>query len=214
MGEPASPQERNNLRRCFVTLRIMRTTLRLLSLFAMVVAAASCKSSQASDAVATELLNTPVYTRVGMHFDAKRGRYVMETTNYISVPTYVPPGTRMTLQKVTNKGYELTGDNGSEYVINFVSKHSLMTMEEWREQNFSSSPVELPATLTDDERDAIAAGEARVGMSREAVFLAIGYPPKSTNPSLSQSVLTYEFRRFMRRSIRFDDNDKVDKIGV
>ena len=189
----------------------MRTLLHSFSLVALALCA-SCKSS--GDAVAEELLNTPVYTRVGMHFDANRGRFLMYSSNYISMGHYLPPGTQLTLTKVSRKGFELTDDDGSNYVISYVPKHSMMSMAEWREQHFSESPVSLPESLTDDERDAIRSGEVRKGMSREAVFLAIGYPPKSNNASLQSDVLKYELRRFMSRSIRFDNDDKVEQIGM
>tara|TARA_R110002096_G_scaffold40525_7_gene110089 strand:- start:1212 stop:1784 length:573 start_codon:yes stop_codon:yes gene_type:complete len=188
----------------------MRTLFRSFSLVALALCA-SCKSS--GDAIAEELLNTPIYTRVGMHFDNNRGRFLMYSSNYISMGHYLPPGTQLTLTKVSRKGFELTDDDGSNYVISYVPKHSIMPMAEWREQHFSESPVLLPESLTDDEREAIRSGEVRNGMSREAVFLAIGYPPKSNNPSLQSDVLKYELRRFMSRSIRFDNDDKVEQIG-
>lgn len=193
----------------------MRTLLQSISLFALVLATAGCKSGGGGDPAAQELLDTPVYTMVGMHFDAKAGKYLMQSTNYIGVPNYVPPGTKMILKQVNGKGLQLTGEDGTDYVISFNSKHSMMTIGEWRELHFSSQPVELPATLTEEERDAIANGQARVGMSREALFLAIGYPPKSNNPSNDAKVLKYEVRRpFISQNIRFDDNDKVEQVGM
>ena len=39
-------------------------------------------------------------------------------------------------------------------------------------------------------------------------------PPKSTNPSEQRDTLVYEWRRFVRRSVRFDDDDKVEQIGL
>ncbi|MGK0205705.1 MAG: hypothetical protein ACI9S9_004796, partial [Planctomycetota bacterium] len=57
-------------------------------------------------------------------------------------------------------------------------------------------------------------GQVREGMTRAAVFLAIGYPPKSNNPSMNAKVLKYEVRRpFISRSIRFDGDDKVEQVG-
>ena len=190
----------------------MRTLLRSLSLVALALAA-SCKSS--GDPVAEELLDTTVYTRVGMRFDAKRGRHLMYSTNYIGMAHHLPPGTELTLKKVSRKGFELMDSDGAMYVIAYNPKHSIVPMATWREQHFSELSEKLPDTFTDDELDAIEAGEVRKGMTRAAVFLAIGYPPQSTNPSLDARVLKYEVRRpFISRSIRFDDNDKVEQVGM
>lgn len=206
----ASHWERNKLIAQIARLCTMRTLLRSLSLVALALAT-GCRSS--GDPVAEELLDTPVYTRVGMHFDANRGRFLMYSSNYISMAHYLQPGTKLTLKKVSRKGFELVDDDGSDYVISYIPKHSKMPMAEWRELHFAESPAKLPGSFTDDELDGIQNGEVRVGMSRAAVFLAIGYPPRSNNPSMESKVLKYELRRFMSRSIRFDDNDKVEQIG-
>ena len=71
------------------------------------------------------------------------------------------------------------------------------------------APIELPDSLNEAERGAIERGVYEAGMSRDAVFLAIGYPPKSLNPSESASLLSYEARRFVRRNIQFGDDDRV-----
>ncbi|MFT4515831.1 MAG: hypothetical protein ACI89X_003935 [Planctomycetota bacterium] len=189
----------------------MRTLLRSLSLVALALVA-SCKSS--GDPVATELLDTPVYTRVGMRFDASRGRFLMHSTNYIGMAHHLQPGSKLTLKKASRKGFELVDDEGSTYVINYNLKHSLMPMAEWREQHFAEIPEKLTDVYTDDELDAIQSGQVREGMTRAAVFLAIGYPPKSNNPSMNAKVLKYEVRRpFISRSIRFDGDDKVEQVG-
>lgn len=190
----------------------MKALLRTFSIVALALAAASCKSSRGSDQISDELLNTQVYTKVGMHFDAKRGRYVMASTNYISVPIYLPPGSELTLTKKGRGGFTLIDGEDTEHVIEFRPKHSMMTMGKWYDMHFSSMPVQLPESLTNEERDGIAEGVARLGMSRSAVFLALGYPPKSNNPSLKATSLRYEARRFVSRRVYFDDNDVVSKI--
>lgn len=191
----------------------MRNLLRSLTLVAAALLAAGCKSKD-RDTTPAQTLDQVVYTKVGMHFDSKRGRYLMYSSNYLNMPKFVPAGTQLTLETLSGRGLTLRDGEGSEYFIEYVPKHSLVSVEEWKDEHFSTSPVALPETLTDDERAAIAAGEVRVGMSRDAVFLAVGYPPQSTNPSRADSVLTYEWRRFIRRSVRFDSNDKVEQVGL
>jgi len=131
----------------------MKALLRTFSIVALALAAASCKSSRGSDQISDELLNTQVYTKVGMHFDAKRGRYVMASTNYISVPIYLPPGSELTLTKKGRGGFTLIDGEDTEHVIEFRPKHSMMTMGKWYDMHFSSMPVQLPESLTNEERD-------------------------------------------------------------
>ncbi|MCK5941323.1 MAG: hypothetical protein KAI24_05075 [Planctomycetes bacterium] len=191
----------------------MKTLIRSLLLAAAALLAGSCKSGD-GDAVPERTLNQTVYTKVGMHFDVRRGRYLMYSTNYLGMPKFVPPGTALTLERISGKGLTLRDGDGTEYRIEYVPKHSIMPITEWRARHFSDTPVPLPDGLTDDEREAIAVGEIRRGMSRDAVFLAVGYPPRSTNPAESEQKLVYEWRRFVRRTVRFDRDDKVDQIGL
>lgn len=191
----------------------MRTLARTLSLVALTLTAVACRSSGGSERIPEELLDTTVYTKVGMHFDTQRGRYVMHSTNYIGVPIYMPPGTQMTLNKKSRKGFTLVDGDGTECVITWEPRHSMMSMDKWFDMNFSTTPFQLPEGLSEQEQRCIAEGVAEVGMSREAVFLALGYPPKSNNPSLRAKSLKWETRRFFGRRLHFDDQGIVTKIS-
>ena len=125
----------------------------------------------------------------------------------------MPPGTQMTLTKKSRKGFTLVDDEGTECIITWQPKHSMMSMDKWFDMNFSTTPVQLPEGLSEQETRCIAEGVAEVGMSREAVFLALGYPPKSNNPSLRAKSLKWETRRFVGRRLHFDDQGIVTKIG-
>ena len=167
------------------------------------IATTGCKTNR-SDPAVTELLSKKVYTRVGMHFETRRGRFVMYSNNYISTPNYVSPGTELILKKVSAKVVELIDGNGSDYQIRYSPKMSKMQMTAWRQRHFSSRPLLIPEELTDEERQAIALGEARPGMSRVAVFLAIGYPPPAINASSKAKSLIYEMRRSLSCSDKFE----------
>jgi len=183
------------------------------TLIALTIAAAGCRGPGGPDLIDDKLLNTTAYTKVGMHFDTKRGRYVMASTNYISIPVYLPPGAALTLTKKNGRDLTLVDKDNSEYIIQYNRKHSMMPIDEWYDLHFSPTPVQLPESLTELEREAIREGVVRPGMSRESVFLAVGYPPNSTNPSLEADSLRYELRRFRSRRIYFNDNDVVEKIS-
>ena len=188
------------------------TTLARTKLAALAVALASCRSTLGSEQIPDELLGSEVFTRVGMHFDTKRGRYVMASTNYISMPIYLPPGSALTLTKKSDRGFTLVNEEGTEHIIEFRPKHSMMPIHEYYELHFSSSPLQLPASLSEEDLDNIAEGVVRPGMSRAAVFLAIGYPPRSITPSPKAASLRYDARRFISMCLHFDDNNAVRKI--
>lgn len=191
----------------------MKTLLRSLTFLAAALLVAGCKSKN-REILPAEAVNQPVYTKVGMHFDTRRGRYLMYSTNYLSMPTFVAMGTQLTLESMTGRGITLRDGDGNEYYIDYVAKHSKMPITEWKDRHFSDTPVAMPEGLSETDRAGIEGGEIRRGMSREGVFLAVGYPPRSTNPSESANVLIYEWRRFVRRTVRFDSGGKVDQVGL
>ena len=88
-----------------------------------------------------------------------------------------------------------------------------MSAGEWLRRNFAPARIELPPGLTDAELHAIADGRVAYGMSREAVFLAIGYPPKSLSPSKRDDLLTYEWKRWRPYRVGFGDDDRVTRLG-
>jgi hypothetical protein len=182
----------------------------------LVMAACGSRASVPEEAIPFAAGET-VYARVGMHFDAKGGKYLGASTNYVQVPKFVPAGTAFTFDSASLRRRStilaMTGEDGATYEIEFVPKHSLMPLGEWIDRQFSTAPVELPADLTELERDAIATGKIVNGMSRAAVFLAVGYPPQSINPSLEDTTLNYQRNRFARRAVVFDANDQVAAGG-
>jgi len=60
--------------------------------------------------------------------------------------------------------------------------------------------------------EGIETGEALVGMSRQAVAIALGYPPPHVNPDLKADRWIYWTNRFNRIAVVFDDEGKVSAI--
>jgi hypothetical protein len=66
--------------------------------------------------------------------------------------------------------------------------------------------------MTEIDRKGIARGVALVGMSRQGVVLAMGYPPRHVNPSLDSNRYVYWIHRFNRIGIHFDESGLVTSI--
>jgi hypothetical protein len=75
---------------------------------------------------------------------------------------------------------------------------------------FSPAPIDL-SRLSDQERGLILAGKVGVGMSRDAVIMALGYPPSHKTPSLQGKAWTYWRNRFTTFVVEFG-NGKVVRI--
>ncbi|HTO69467.1 MAG TPA: hypothetical protein VMR31_06365 [Myxococcota bacterium] len=66
--------------------------------------------------------------------------------------------------------------------------------------------------LTTDERKAVSEGVVRPGMRKDAVILAIGYPPKASTASLESKRWQYWHDRWKKFFVDFDDAGVVAKI--
>jgi hypothetical protein len=72
-------------------------------------------------------------------------------------------------------------------------------------RHFGTSCPDARETLTGTDLEGVERGVALVGMSKEAVVLAIGYPPRHVTPSLDADRWVYWTNRFNRIAISFSD---------
>lgn len=190
-------------------MNLRTTALSLSVLAALAIAPTACRGTPPPMYDA----GTPLYTRVGMHFDLRRGVYEMYTTNYVGVPHFLPPNTELTYEARTRSGIELSDAEGNRYRITHQRRHT-PDFDTWVDKCFSTQPVELPGSLTEQELEAIAAGRVEEGMSREAVLLAWGYPPATLVADPYRGPLQYDRMRMSRgTTITFDDQDRVVSVG-
>lgn len=153
-----------------------------------------------------------MYTRVCLHTEYRGGVYKAYSTNYIGVPDKFPAGTRLRVVEVDGDEVVLFDPKSAREIhIEYVEKHNLMSVNAWFGETFSDTPVALPP-LSADEKDSVANCRAQVGISRAALFLAIGYPPASLTPARGGLALTYDWKRFNRRVITLDANGKVTAV--
>lgn len=140
-------------------------------------------------------------------FYAYKHKYV--TTNY-HVDTLIPINTRA---KITDMGssemeIELPDLNNMEVKIKNIEKYTHKNMEEIKDRMFGKTEVNL-SKYSQDVQDAIKSGQIKVGMTKEEVLLAYGYPPVHKTPSLDDNQWTYWKNRWNRIVLDFEDNKLV-----
>lgn len=156
-----------------------------------------------------------VYTKVGLRVEpTKKGDgFHAYSTNHIGVSKHLPAGTKFTARDVGGSKIVLVAEDGAVVTIDFVRKHDPgMTFDAWLDRELSTSPVDLPTDLDAKERAAIQEGRYEVGMSRAALFLAVGYPPATLSPNLEDASLKYEIKRFNSIVFTFDANGRISDI--
>jgi hypothetical protein len=67
-------------------------------------------------------------------------------------------------------------------------------------------------SLSQTDKEGIEAGEAKAGMTKDGVAIALGYPPRHVTPTLDMDQWTYWANRFNRFIVHFDDQGVVTDV--
>ena len=143
-----------------------------------------------------------LYTRFSLFY--QKGCHV--TTNYRQ-GDFLPVNSRVTFVKTGQSRIYFTLENGVEFCVDNVREYSGEDINGIFRRTFSATETDL-SQFTDSERKAIASGQARKGMSKAAVLIALGYPPKHRTPSLESDSWRYWASKYDTFLVDFE-NDKV-----
>ncbi len=169
----------------------------------------SC-TSVSTKSLKTEYEGQTVYNKVGLHAEWRRNVYISFSTNYLGIPNFFKINTEFQVKKITEKEIILTQIPKNEnLVIKYIYKHNRMPLRQYIEENFSKTKVTLPSSITKDEKKQIELGQFDTGMSREALFYSIGYPPASLNSDRNAKTLIYQSKRFKKVKFNFNEMNKI-----
>ena len=149
------------------------------------------------------------YTQVGMWAD--RGVRVYGT-NYRE-GGHIPPGTAVEVQSVRGDVIQFTipERDGEGFELVNVQRHTMVDTPTLFERSFAREPVDLD-DKPEEIRQAIERGEIILGMDRDEVITARGYPPMHETPTLESDRWRYWINRFATRIVRFQDGEVVEII--
>lgn len=186
----------------------MRNLIKLLAIFffvstidSSVMAIHSKSSSELKRTCNGDIL----YTRFSLFYEYG----IHNTTNYRR-GIFLPVNTPVTFVSSAGNSIYITLPNGDEISIENNKKYSGESLEGIFKRTFSTSHTDL-SKFTEEEQNAIKAGKVNIGMSKAAVLIAIGYPPKHKTPSLDDIYWRYWSSRYNSFLIEFE-NDKVVNI--
>lgn len=176
----------------------MKTTTLIASLW---IALLACTSAFAAD-------DANIYYTQFSFFQYKT-KYI--TTNY-HVGTVVPINTRVKITDIDDDEMTiaLMDQNNEEVEVENAEKYSRKTMEQFKALMLGTKPVELSSSSPEIQK-AIKAGELKVGMTKQEVLQAYGYPPAHATPSLDSDKWLYWMNKMNRIQVRFEA-DKLKEI--
>jgi hypothetical protein len=196
----------------------VRTWMMLLT-GAMMVVCGSCSSSDddglesLGDGAAAALADG-VYSRYNVHYYTKGSTNTASYANYTDCPghAFLPYNTKSKVSS-SGKGFKLTAmDTGQ--VISFEYKSANMggmSTKDYIALITSPTPVTY-ADLSFVDQEGIQAGQAKVGMTKQGVMIALGYPAKHRTASTDLNAWVYWKNRFNMLTVNFGEDGKVVSI--
>lgn len=133
------------------------------------------------------------------------------TTNYRK-GTLIPINTPVTFLKANRNAIKVLVGGKKIWIVN-VPKFSGENINGIFNRTFSRYPISLE-NFTFNERENILLGKVERGMRKEAVLLALGYPPSHKTPSLASCEWRYWKSKFGTFIVSFTNDIVSDLKGI
>ncbi len=179
-----------------------------LLLCSVVVACCSCALEEAPSQAREE----GVYTRYNLHYIAEHGFVKGSFANWTDWPGhgFVPYNSKVRAETWINR-IRFETDTGLTIMFEINPGRMGMSPSQYVDLITSPTPVAYD-DLGEVDRQGIEAGKALVGMSKEGVKIALGYPARHRTPSLEDNRWTYWRGRHDTYVVEFDADGKVARI--
>jgi uncharacterized protein YcfL len=154
------------------------------------------------------------YSRYNLHYYSQRNVSKASYTNWTECPghAFLPYNTAFKVG-YWRQGFTLTAvDTGMSIYFEYASaKMGGMSAREYLDMIMSDTPVSYP-NLSEVDQEGIRMGKATLGMSKEGVMIALGYPDKSRTPSTDLDTWVYSKGRFNMLTVTFSQDGKVGSM--
>lgn len=180
-----------------------------LLLGSILVACCSCESGRTSG----KKPEGDLYTRYNLHFVSEKGMNKASYANWTEWPGHdmLPYNSRIRIGALGSRIYMVDVSTNRKIVMEFHSGRMAMSARQYVDLIASPTPVSYEG-LSDVDQQGIQAGKAMVGMSKQGVMIALGYPAKHQTPSTENNVWTYWKGRHDSYAVEFDNTGKVTAV--
>jgi len=127
--------------------------------------------------------------------------------------TFVPINTQVTLVTLGGKDMVLKLAGGETIKVDNVEKFTKRDMATIAHELLSAQPVPLEK-FDDAMQKAIKSGTLKLGMTKEQVVMARGYPPRHKTPSLDGDTWVYWSSRFAEQTLVFENGVLARGRGI
>lgn len=192
------------------------TTMSMVALVSGLFIGACASSSQKREVATGESASAQVvYARYNIHSAPKSSdKRIASYANFTDPGighSFVPLNSEIVIGHWKDGFSFRVKDDPDEYLFEFHKERMRMTVNEYIALITSPEPLSLDH-FSDLDRKGIGEGKALIGMSKEGVMAALGYPAVHMTPSLDAKDYVYWRNRFAKRIISFDDQGLISGI--
>lgn len=124
----------------------------------------------------------------------------------------IPAGTKITITRKAKRGFFFKHEHsGQEAFVEYHQGNMGMGMDAYIDLITSTTPVDL-SRFSALDRKGITEGKVQVGMTRDGVMTALGYPAAHRTPDLNGARWIYWQNRFRTLAVDFGADGKVSSI--
>ena len=157
----------------------------------------------------------PLYLRNNIHTQLHNGEYKASYANWISPSSghvIIPVNT---LVEIDYYGHYFIiwekGGNGRTIEVEYNETRMGMSTEQYLKLITSTEPISLN-DFSEIDRKGIADGKPYMGMTKNGIRVALGYPATHMTSSLDSNTWIYWRNKWGKRAIDFDNSGKVTGI--
>lgn len=158
-----------------------------------------------------DLIGKEAYVQFNLHPDRTRAR--LYTVNYQLPGAMIPLCAKVQLLEMNRKVLKFREVQTAREFQYIIHKAAAEPIEASAAKTFGSScDAGRVSKMSKADQEGIKTGKISVGMSKQGVQLAAGYPPAHRTPSLDASEWTYWKSRFDTMAVHFNDQGIVTQI--
>ena len=161
------------------------------------------------------IIEDPVYLKVNIHYQDNGKDCKASYANYTNPGAghqILSVNTPVRIKKWRRSGFIIVDtETNREIFFEYNKGRMQMSIEEYLDKITSTSKVNI-GRLSDKDRQGIEEGAAGIGMTKEGVMIALGYPATHRTPSPESNRWIYWTNRFGTIAVTFDDKGVVTGI--
>ena len=139
------------------------------------------------------------------------GNWISDINYEESGKSIIPMGTPVKFKGLGRNRVEIEIDGKTQYLGNDYSRD--LSMDVFAQRYIvARNPKQLLASMPPRIREAVNSAKVAIGMTREQVAMAVGYPVSSETPSLNAPAWKFWLWSFSPFTVHFDSQGRVHRV--